>query len=180
MGIHTQLLIALEYKTGTTLMLRKSSSKLSGKTLVKYVKYIIFLSLIKEIYLSKALTCMKCFLYKQKCFFFFIKEADTFGHIAVWTIYTSHIDHFTPQHTAFEQSTACLTVFLGSLPGLIPFAILWHAGLTLAKTSCMNMDYNYPTTIFRSIFAQNVRISGGKIYIYKFCLWTFQGQNEKL
>ena len=58
---------------------------------------------------------------------------DTFGHVVVWAIYTSHIAHFTPQHTAFEQSTACLSVFLESLPGLIPFTILWHAGWTLEK-----------------------------------------------
>ena len=68
----------------------------------------------------------------KKCFF--IKETDTFGHIVVWTIYTSHIDHFTSQHTAFEQSAACLSVFLDLLHGLIPFAILWHAGWTLGKT----------------------------------------------
>ena len=61
---------------------------------------------LKWIYLSKALTCMKVFLYKQKCFF--IKETDTFGHIVVIAIYTSHIDHFTPKHTAFEQFKACL------------------------------------------------------------------------
>ena len=48
------------------------------------------------------------------------------------------------------------------------------------KTSCMNMNNNYPTTIFRSIFAQTVQISGRKIYTYNFCLRTFQGQNEKL
>ena len=30
-----------------------------------------------------------------------------------------------PQHTVFEQATACLIVFLESLPGLIPFAILF-------------------------------------------------------
>ena len=67
------------------------------------------------IYLSKALTCMISFLYKQKMFF--IKETDTFSYIVVWTIYTSHIDHFTSQHTAYEQSTARLSVFLESLPG---------------------------------------------------------------
>ena len=33
-----------------------------------------------------------------------------------------------PQHTAFEQSAACLSVFLDLLPGLIPYAILRHAG----------------------------------------------------
>ena len=35
--------------------------------------------IFKEIYLSKGLTCMKFFLYKQNAFF--IKETDTFGHI---------------------------------------------------------------------------------------------------
>ena len=54
----------------------------------------------------------------------FIKETDTFGHIVVGTIYTSYIDPFTPQHTAFEQSAACLSVFLEFFPGWIPFAIL--------------------------------------------------------
>ena len=40
-----------------------------------------YLIVLKGIYLSKALTCMNFFLYKQKCFF--IKEMDTFGHIVV-------------------------------------------------------------------------------------------------
>ena len=39
------------------------------------------MALIQGIYLSKALTCMKLFLYKQKLLF--IKETDTFGHIVV-------------------------------------------------------------------------------------------------
>ena len=64
--------------------------------------------MFKGILLSKALTCMKCFLYKQNGFF--IKETNTFGHINVVTIYTSHIDHFTTKHKAFEQSAACLSV----------------------------------------------------------------------
>ena len=55
---------------------------------------------------------------------FFIQETDTFGHIVVSTIDTSHVDHFTPQHTAFEQLAACLSVFLELSPGLIPFTIL--------------------------------------------------------
>ena len=68
-------------------------------------------SIVKGIYLSKALTFINFFLYKQKSFFYHI-------------IYTSHLDHFTPQLKAFEQSTACLSVFLKSLPGLTPFTIL--------------------------------------------------------
>ena len=111
---------------------------------------------------------------------FFVKETDTFGHIVVWTTYTSHIDHFRPQHTAFEQSAACLSVFLELLPGLIPLTMLWHAEWTFEENNCMNMSYNYLTTIFRSIFAQNVQISCRKKYIFNFCLWIFQGQIEKL
>ena len=59
-----------------------------------------FSILIKGILLSKALTCMKIFLYKQKRLF--IKETDTFGHIVVW--HYTHTDHFTHQRTAFETS----------------------------------------------------------------------------
>ena len=44
----------------------------------------------------------------------------------------------------------------------------------------MNLNYNYPTTIFRSIFARMYNFSGRNIYIYNFYLRTFQGQNEKL
>ena len=72
----------------------------------------------KGIYLSKALTCMKIF----------VKETDTFDHIVVLNTYTSHKDHLTPQHTAFEQLTACLSVFLELLPGLI-----W---LKIIQTNC--------------------------------------------
>ena len=56
---------------------------------------------IKGIYLSKALTCMNFFLYKQKMLFF-IKETETFGHTVVRAIYASlrpNIQHLSiPQH----------------------------------------------------------------------------------
>ena len=130
---------------------------------------------VKGTYLSKAFTCMKLFLYNKNCFF--IKKTVTFGLIVVSTIYTSHIDHFTPQHIAFEQSAACLSVFLELLPGLIPLTMLWHAGWTLEKTNCMNMNYNYPTTIFRSIFAQILCISG---IIKKISIWPWKIHKQKL
>ena len=118
---------------------------------------------------------MKIFLYKPELLF--VKETDTFGHIVVWTTYTSHIDHFTPQHTAFEQSVTCLLVFLELLPGMIPLTMLWHAGWTLEKTICMNMTYNYSTTIFRSILTHILSISG---IIYKFYIWPWKIHKPKL
>ena len=118
---------------------------------------------------QKLLLAWKFSCINKNCFF--VKETDTFGHIVVWTTYTSHIDHFTPQHTAFEQSTACLSVFLELLPGLILLTMLWHAGWTLEKTICMNMTYNYSTTIFRSILTQILCISG---IIYNFSIWPWK------
>ena len=35
--------------------------------------------------------------------------------------------------------------------------------MNFRENHCMSMTYNYSTTIFRSIFAQNVQISGRKI-----------------
>ena len=40
------------------------------------------------------------------------------------------------------------------LPGLIPFASLRHTGCILDKNVEMNMNYNYPATMYESIFAQ--------------------------
>ena len=137
--------------------------------------YILFWGVFKGIYLSKALTCMKFFMNKQELLF--VKETDTFGHIVVWTIYTYHIVHFMPQHTAFEQSAACLSVFLELLPGLIPLTMLCHARWTLEKTICMNMTYNYSTTIFRSILTQTLCISG---IIYNFSIWPWKIHKQKL
>ena len=42
------------------------------------------------------------------------------------------------------------------------------------KNNCMNMNYNYLTTIFRRIFAQNVQISGRKIYFFNFAYEFFK------
>ena len=52
--------------------------------------------MVKGIYLSKGIA-------------FFIKETDTFGHIVLWTIYTSHIEHLTPQNTTYRNGLVQLT-----------------------------------------------------------------------
>ena len=73
----------------------------------------------------------------------FIKETDIFGYIVVCTIYTSHIGHFTPQHTAFEHSTACLSLFLKLLPGLnIVCNIVTHWKKQLYELELQLSDYN--------------------------------------
>ena len=126
--------------------------------------------IFQKLLLARTISCIN-----KNCIF--VKKTDTFGHIVVWTTYTSHIDNFMPQHTAFEQSAACLSVFLELLPGLIPLTMLWHAGWTLEKTICMNMTYNYLTTIFRSILIQMLWISS---IIYNFSIWPWKVHKQKL
>ena len=67
-------------------------------------------------------------------------------------------------------SSWCLVMvkrlFLAVQRGCLQFVIVVfpdHTHYFRKKNSCMNMNYNYPTTVFRSIFAQNVHISGRKI-----------------
>ena len=123
---------------------------------------------------QKLLLVWKFSCINKNCFF--VKETDTFGHIVVWTTYTFHIDPFTPQQKDFEQSAACLSVFLELLPGLIPLTMLCHAGWTLEKTICMNMTYNYSSTIFRSILTQILCNSG---IIYNFSIWPYKIHKQK-
>ena len=80
-----------------------------------------------------------------------------------------------PQHTDFEQSAACLSVFLELLPGF-----LWQycdtLGELLEKTIYMIMNYNYLTTIFRSILTQ-INIFLVLFTIFHFDLEKFINKN---
>ena len=73
---------------------------------------------IKGMLLSKALTCMKIFLYKQKWPFC---QGD--GYLWLYCcmnnlyIHASYTNHFTPKHTVFEYSAACLSVIFGYFQG---------------------------------------------------------------
>ena len=82
---------------------------------------------------------------------YFIMETDTFGYIVVCTIYTPHTDHFTPQHTAFEHSPACLSVVFSYF---LVSSVYRHTGWILDIIVNMNMNYSYPTTIWGSILTQ--------------------------
>ena len=109
---------------------------------------------------------------------YFIMETDTIGSIVVWTNYTSHRDHFTSQHTAFEHLAACLSVVFKLLPGFILFTILWHIGWILGKNVTMNKNYSYPTTIWVSILTQ-IYIFIVLFTIFAFDLETFLSKNWK-
>ena len=91
----------------------------------------------------------------KKCFS--IKETDTFGHIVVWTMYASHIDHFTPPppptYSFWANRSMLISLFRVTswFDTVCNIVTRW---VNIRKNSCMHMHYNYPTTIFRSFFAQ--------------------------
>ena len=91
MGYTTQLLIALAYKTGTKLMLRQSSS-----TLVKYVNYLIVISInIKE-------NCRS----KRK----FVKKKNKGKGVV-----NSYISHNSFTHLLSIQMTIKIYIFMESM-----------------------------------------------------------------
>ena len=57
--------------------------------------FVAFKSKLKDMLLSKALTCMNFSCINKSGYF--IVETDTFGYIVVWTVYTSHTDHYIRQ-----------------------------------------------------------------------------------
>ena len=111
---------------------------------------------------------------------YFIKETDTIGYSDIWTIYTFHTDHFTPKHTDLSTQQHAYQSLFELLPGLSPFAIFWDAGWTLEKDVYINMNYNYPTTIWESIFAQMYKFLVEKNVFFQFLLINFSRSKAKI
>ena len=130
--------------------------------------------MFKGVYLSKADTCMKIFLYKQELLFC-QEDRYLWPHCCMSNLYISHRSLYAPTYNFWAIGS--MSVCLELLPGLILLTMLWHAGWTLEKTICMNMTYNYSTTIFRSILTQIPCISG---IIYNFSIWPWKIQKQIL
>ena len=104
-------------------------------------------------------------------------------------LYISHRSLNVPTYSFWAIGSMLISLFRVTYT-VRNIAIRWT---NFRKTSCMNMNYTYATTKFRSIFAQMYKFLVEKRYIYNFCswmvekiciyvfcLWTFQGQNENL
>ena len=113
----------------------------------------VLFTIVKGILLSKALTCMKFFQYKQKLPFY---QGDWYlwPHCCINDSYVWHRSLYASTHSLWAIGSMLISLLRVFFPGLIPFAILWYAGWTLEKTICMFMNYKYLTAIFRSILTQ--------------------------
>ena len=113
--------------------------------------------LIKGIYISTALTSVYFSCINKNALF--IQETVTFGHIVERTIYTSHIDDFTPQHSTFKQAAACLLIFFR--------VTSWFETVCNTETCWMNFRKNNSLTntnyniilYYLEVFCSNVQIS---------------------
>ena len=66
------------------------------------------------------------------------------------------------------------------LPGLIPFASLWHAGRILNKNIYINMNYSSLTTMYESMFTEMYIFLVEKYFFAILAKINFQGKKQKL
>ena len=85
--------------------------------------------------------------------FFYQRHGYVWPHCCMNILYISYRSLYAPTYN-FLAIGSIIIIFLKLIPSLIWLAILWHAGWTLEKTICMNMNYNYLTTIFWSSLTQ--------------------------
>ena len=102
--------------------------------------------------------------------FFFIKETNTFGHICVWTILRLTYITLRHQHTTFEQPTACLPFFRVTSWSDTVWDVVTR-WVKFRETICMSTNFNYLTTMLRSIFSQNVLF---RVEKYIFTIFAYE------
>ena len=129
----------------------------------------------KGIYLSKALTCMNFFLYKN--LLFYQGDGYPWPHCCLNNWYISHWSLYVPAYSFWAIHSMLISLFRVTSWFDTVCNIVTH-WVNFRKNSCINMNYNYPTTIFRSIFAQNVQISVENIYL-QFLLMNFSRSKWK-
>ena len=119
---------------------------------------------------------MKFFLYKQKTLFY---QGDGY----LWpqcymnNLYISHRSLYAPRYSFLAIHSMLISLFRVTswFDSVYNIVSRWA---NFRKNSCMTMNNNYPTTIFRSILTQYVCISG-IIYNFHFDLEKFISKNCK-
>ena len=123
---------------------------------------------VKGIYLSKALTCMKFFLYKQKLLFY---QGDGYlwPHCCMNNLYISHRLLYAPTYSFWAIDSMLISRFwvtswFNSVCNIVTCCIYFREK-HLHKHELQLSDYN-----MGKYFRQNVQISGRTIYFSHFCL----------
>ena len=118
----------------------------------------------------------------KNCFFFCQGNGYLWPHCCMNNLYISHRSLYAPTYRFWPIGSTLISRFRVSSWFDTVYNIVTHwMNFRKKKNNCMNMNYNYPTTIFRSIFSPKMyEFLIEKIYIFNFCLWSVQGKVEKL
>ena len=96
---------------------------------------------LKEIYLSKALTCMKFLLYKQKMFFFYQGDGYLLPHCCKNSLYISYRSLYAPTYSFLAIHNMLISLFRVTSWFDTVNNIVTRC-LNFRKNSCMNINYN--------------------------------------
>ena len=96
---------------------------------------------LKEIYLSKALTCMKFLLYKQKMFFY---QGDGYllPHCCKNSLYISHRSLYAPSYSFLAIHSMLISLFRVTSWFYTVNNIVTRCVNFRKKNSCINIHYN--------------------------------------
>ena len=94
---------------------------------------------------------MKFFLYKIKMLFY---QGDWYlwPHCCMNNLYISHRILYAPKYSFWAICSMFISLFRVTSWFDTVYNIVTRLVNFRKKNSCMNMNYNYPTTIFRSVF----------------------------
>ena len=105
---------------------------------------------------------------------FYQGDGYLWSHCCMNNLYISHRSLYVPTYSFWPIGSILISLFrVTSLFGTVCII------LTLENTSCMNINYNCPTTIYRSIFAQMYKFLDENIYLH-FLLINFSRSKWKI
>ena len=106
---------------------------------------------LKGVYLSKALTCMNFSFINRNDFY--QEDGYLSPHCCMNNLYISHSSLYVPTYSFWEIRSMRISLFrvISWFDTVCNIVTRWVN--FRKKNSCININYNYPTTIFRSIIA---------------------------
>ena len=140
------------------------------------VLHLFYYMSLKGIFLSKAPTCMKYFLYKKKMFFY-QGNGYLWPHCCMNILYISHRSLYAPTYSIGAISSMLISLFrVTSL-----FDTVCRIVTRWVNFRKKTVAWKWTTIIrlqYLEVFSPKCTKFLVQKYIYNFCLWTFQFDHE--
>ena len=133
--------------------------------------------------LLKILICLRWYIFQKlllawnfsfinKNCFFCQGDGYLWPHCCMNNLYISHRSLYAPTYSFWAIRSMLISLFRVTAWFDTVYHVVTRWMNFRKKNNCMDMNYNYPSTIFRSFLAQNVQISGKK-YIFSIFAYEF-------